>query len=191
MDPKKIFQGAVSQASGLIKHLQTSRLSLPTPCPEWDLKALLNHLTYEVLWVPELVAGKTIAEIGDKYDGNVLGEDAQGIWQTASSKALKAVEGANLNQIAHLSYADVPVGHYVAEVGTDVFIHAWDVAQAIYSTLIFDPTIAQAIYDNNISRRQEMADSGAFGMPITIAADANIQTKLLALFGRKNIEGKL
>src|SRR5579859_2218484 len=47
----------------------------PTPCAEWDVRALVNHVGGEWLWVSELMSGKTIADVGSSLDGDVLGED--------------------------------------------------------------------------------------------------------------------
>ena len=37
-----------------------------TPCTEWDVRMLVNHVAGEYLWVPEMLAGRTIAEVGDR-----------------------------------------------------------------------------------------------------------------------------
>ncbi len=37
-----------------------------TPCGEWDVRDVTNHLIYENLWAVELFAGKTIDEVGDR-----------------------------------------------------------------------------------------------------------------------------
>ena len=47
----------------------------PSVCDEWDVRALVNHIVSGNLWVPELVGGKSIADVGDRLDGDVLGDD--------------------------------------------------------------------------------------------------------------------
>ena len=49
--------------------ITSDRWSDPTPCAEWDLRMLVDHLVYETLWVPDLVAGATLAEIGEPVRG--------------------------------------------------------------------------------------------------------------------------
>ncbi|HEX2297902.1 MAG TPA: maleylpyruvate isomerase N-terminal domain-containing protein, partial [Pseudonocardiaceae bacterium] len=36
----------------------------PTPCTEWDVRALVNHLVTEQLWVPLLLDGATVEDVG-------------------------------------------------------------------------------------------------------------------------------
>lgn len=34
----------------------------PTPCTDWDVRTLVNHVTVEQLWVPPLAGGSTVAD---------------------------------------------------------------------------------------------------------------------------------
>ena len=49
-----------------------------TPCTEWDVRALVNHVLGEIRWAVPLFAGSTIAEVGDRFDGDLLGDDPVG-----------------------------------------------------------------------------------------------------------------
>ena len=55
--------------------LSPERWAGPTPCADWDVRALLNHIVYEDLWTVPLMEGATIAEVGDRYEGDLLGDD--------------------------------------------------------------------------------------------------------------------
>lgn len=185
MDPKELFEKALTQASHCISHTHEDQLANTTPCTEWDLRALINHMVYELLWVPEILAGKTIEEVGGKYDGDVLGEDLQLSWNKAAEEALGAVERADLEATVNLSYGKVTAEYYINEVGTDMCIHGWDVAQSTKCNLIIDEHLAQIIYEFLLPHKDKLAASGAFAPAISVSDFASIQTKLLALSGRR------
>lgn len=185
MDPKELFVKATEQADNCIKVVSQKQLGFSTPCTEWDLKALINHMVYELLWVPDLLAGQTVSEVGDKYDGNVTGDDFQSAWKNATAAAMEAVNNADMDQTVHLSYADVPASQYISEMAMDMCIHGWDVAQSTKCNLIIDEAVAKTIYDFLLPQRDKMAAGGAFAPALDVPEDADIQTKLLALTGRR------
>lgn len=114
--------------------------SAPTPCSDWTVRDLVNHLTAEQLWVPELLTGSTVAEVGGRLDGDVLGEDPAGAWSTAAARAREAftVPGA-LELTVHLSYGDRSALAYCAEMTVDATVHTWDLARATGGTPISRP----------------------------------------------------
>src|SRR6478735_4331117 len=64
----------------------------PTPCDDWDVRTLVNHVAVEQLWVPPLAGGSTVADIGDQLDGDQLGTDPVAAWDAAVEASLRAFE---------------------------------------------------------------------------------------------------
>jgi uncharacterized protein (TIGR03086 family) len=184
MNPKDLFHQAIAEATGCVKQVRSEQLAVATPCSEWDLRQLLNHTVYELLWVPDMLAGKTIQEVGDKYEGDVLGEDIQAAWRQATEKAIKAVDAADLEAVVHLSYGDRPARHYITEVSGDMLVHGWDIGQSIHCTLLMDKPLAEALYAFYEPQKDSLTAGGAFAAPLPVADNDDIQTKLLALLGR-------
>lgn len=184
MDPKELFRKTIQSASGCVKHVRTDEYNEPTPCSEWNLKQLLNHLVYEVVWVPPLLEGQTIEQVGDKFEGDLLGDDPVDAWQKAADAAVAAVDKSDLESIVHVSYGDIPARQYIMEMCNDVLIHGWDVGQAIHCSVIFENEVAQAIYDHMSPHMQAYRDGGFIGAEVKVPEDAPIQTKLLAIMGR-------
>jgi uncharacterized protein (TIGR03086 family) len=159
----------------------------PTPCTEWDVHDLVNHLVYECRWMPPLLEGKTIADVGEALDGDLLGQDPKGAWEAAAAEASAAVneEGA-LDRIVHLSYADRTGSEYTFEVASDLFIHGWDLARATGADERMDPEIVDFLYGTMQPVMAQLRTAGvdAFGPDVTPPEGADPQTKLLALYGR-------
>jgi len=184
MTAKELFAYALDQATAVVVQVESGQMRLPTPDTEWDVEALLRHMMYELAWVPDMVGGKTVAEVGTVYDGDLLGDDWIGSWRERQILAEKAVDGAGLTDPVHVSYGDITVEDYLWEVGNDLLIHGWDLGQGIGVSVVFDEAAAQVLYDRAVARQDELAGSGLFAPPVPVPATANVQTKLLAALGR-------
>jgi uncharacterized protein (TIGR03086 family) len=160
---------------------------LSTPCQDWDVRDLVNHMVYELLWAPEMFAGRTIEEVGDRFDGDLLGSDPQATCRSSVANAVQAVEQAGaMDQIVHLSYGDVPGRHYAFEMSNDLWIHGWDLARAIGADERIDPDAVEALYRFYEPLEDGLKASGLFGPKVEPPADADPQTKLLAVMGRRS-----
>lgn len=158
----------------------------PTPCSEWDVRTLVNHVVYELLWVPPLTAGQTVDEVGDRFDGDVLGSVPKAAWSEAVGPAFAALEADGaLETVVHLSYGDVPVGEYLGQLLTDMAVHGWDLARAIGADDVIDPETAQVLCDFWADQSEMIASSGLFAEPVEVSPDAGPEARLLGLLGRR------
>jgi uncharacterized protein (TIGR03086 family) len=158
--------------------------SAATPCTEWTVRALVNHVAGEYLWVPEMVAGRTIAEVGDRLDGDVLGDDPLQSLINARRAALAAVDGPEaLGKTVHLSFGDLPAREYVKQMALDSVIHSWDLARGIGADEALDPELVELCHASLKDSAEDWRSAGVFG-PEKAPSDDSTQAKLLALTGR-------
>jgi uncharacterized protein (TIGR03086 family) len=156
-----------------------------TPCSEWDVRALVNHLVNEALWVKPLLDGLTIAEVGDRLDGDLLGEDPRSAFDRAAAEATAAVNAPGAaDRTVHLSSGDAPASEYLGQLFADFVVHGWDLARGIGADDTIDAGFADVIYEQMKPMEDAMKSWGNYGDKIDVAETADTQTKLLALFGR-------
>ena len=187
MDAKKFFKYNLITATKIISKIRTSDFGRSTPCSDWNVKQLAAHLLYELSWVSDIVTGKTIDEVGDKYDGNLVGINLFNSWNNAASKALSSVENADLKSIAHLSFADVTNDYYIWQFGGELLIHAWDLSVGVDKPIKFNVEVANTFYRRIRPRSEELQNSGLFAPPLPTKASDPTQVKLLAIFGRSGV----
>jgi uncharacterized protein (TIGR03086 family) len=155
-----------------------------TPCTEWNVRMLVNHVAGEYLWVPELLSGRTISEVGDRLDGDVLGDDPLRTLINARGAALAAIDGPEaLETTVHLSFGDLPAAEYVKQMALDSVIHTWDLAHAIGTDEVLDPELVDLCYADLQASAEAWRAAGVFGPEKAPSYDSP-QAKLLALTGR-------
>jgi uncharacterized protein (TIGR03086 family) len=166
--------------------INNSHWGLPTPCSEWSVRDLVNHLVVEQLWVPPLLEGATVADVGDRFDGDQLDDDPVGRWTEASVAAQRALaEPGALDRHVELSYGTVNARRYCMEMASDLAIHAWDLARGLGVNDRIDPDLMAEAYEYLAPMAGALAGSGMFGTPVSVPDDADAQTRTLALTGRR------
>jgi len=189
IDSKKLFSDCLEQASQVVYQVTPADFSHKTPDSEWNVKQLLKHMYYELSWIKEIVTGRTIKEVGTKYDLLAINENIAKDWRLEGAKALRAVNEADLTTTTtvHLSYGDTKAEDYIKQVAGELAIHAWDLSIGINKPLTFNSRIVNELYDIAKPRAAMMSRSGLFDPVVNTNNDnSNMQTKLLALYGRKN-----
>jgi len=184
MSPKELYIYALDEASKIVRQVEPEQMESPTPDTEWTVHDLLQHITYELAWTADIVASKTPAEVGDKYEGELLNGDLLEAWEHYQAITRAAVEACDIHGVAHLSYTDKTVGEYLLEAGNDQLVHAWDLGQAIGISVAFDEQVARVLYEQVLARKEEFMESGLFKAPVEVGDTATTQTKLLAILGR-------
>lgn len=161
--------------------------SRPTPCPDWDLRTLLGHLTAEHLWVPRLLAGESLAEVGDDYDGDVLGSDPPAAWADAITRSLLAWAQVDDETVQiQMSFGPVTRHEYAQQMVVDLVVHGWDLARAAGLPYHPSPAAVQEALDYERPRLEGgQGWPGIFGqaMPVPDGSTDPLD-EALALTGR-------
>lgn len=166
-------------------HAVGDRWSDPTPLPGWDVRVLVNHLVNEERWTPELLGGATIEQVGDRFDGDLLGDDPVATHEHAAAAALAAVhaDGA-MEGVVHLSFGDHPRRDYALQLAADHLVHTWDLARALGVDETLDADAVTAITDWFVGAEQLYRDAGMIGPRVEVPPTAGPLTRLLSAFGR-------
>lgn len=184
-DAAGLYNRAVAFYGSRVHQVGDEQWDQPTPCTDWDVRALVNHVTVEDLWAPPLFEGKTIADVGDAFDGDQLGDDPVGRWDAASAASLAAVaRPGSMTDTVHLSFGDFPGSEYAMQLAADHLIHGWDLSVAIGADTTLESDLVDAIAAWFAPIEGAYRASGVIGTKIQVADDADAQTRLLAAFGR-------
>jgi uncharacterized protein (TIGR03086 family) len=177
---------AVAEFGSRVHTIKHDQWDDPTPCTGWDVRTLVNHLVNEQLWVPPLMSGATVADVGDALDGDLLGDDPVAAWDAAAAASSAALhEPGALERTVHLSFADVPGSVYAWQLIGDLTIHAWDLARGIGADDRLDSDLAAEVMVRLEPDVATYASYGLFSAPTALPADADVQSRLIAMSGRQ------
>ncbi len=157
-----------------------------TPCTDWSVRDLVNHLAVEQLWVPNLLAGATLDEVGTRYDGDVLGDDPLSVWEKASAAAREAwLSPGALRRTVHVSFGLVPAEEYGWQMTLDLAVHGWDLATALGRPNPVPDVLAGRLLDVLRPMIDDWQGLGLFDPPVAAGRNAAAPDRLVALLGRR------
>ncbi|MGP3984969.1 TIGR03086 family metal-binding protein [Streptomyces sp. KR80] len=186
MDLLEAFDRGREEFGRRVHRVSADQWSADTPCTEWTVRDLVNHVTGEHLWAPWLLRGATLTEVGDRFDGDVLGDDPVGVWDRAEKESSAAFHrpGA-LDLEVHTSGGLTAATDYGWQMTSDLAVHAWDLARGIGDDDTLAEDLAAAVYAYLEPRADSWRGAGVFGPPVKVPDSARVQDRLVALLGRQ------
>ncbi|QBR93208.1 TIGR03086 family metal-binding protein [Nocardioides euryhalodurans] len=189
MDQEIAYRRAVDGWTARVEAVGPDQWALPTPCEDWDVRALVNHVVGEDRWTDPLMRGSTIEEVGDRLDGDLLGDDPRRAAADAAAEAIRAVADRLPTQgTVRLSYGEERMEEYVAQLTADHLVHAWDLAAATGSDTSLDDDLVAAVAEWFAEREELYRSAGMIAPRVEVAGDG--QAELLARFGRSSRWGR-
>jgi uncharacterized protein (TIGR03086 family) len=184
MDAIELYRRTTAEWLARVDQIGAEQWNARTPCAEWDVRALVNHVVGEQRWLPPLMAGATIAEVGDRFDGDVLGDDPLAAARDAAAAADAAVPAAvEEKRTVQLSFGESGADEYARGVAADQLVHGWDLAAAIGADRRLDPEVVAAVAEW-YGPIEESYRSGGQVAPRPAVSGDDPQAALLAAFGR-------
>lgn len=176
---------AVENTQRVIDGISPDQLHRPTPCADWDVAGLLQHVIAGNWWVAPLVEGQTIEEVGDRYDGDLVGDDPSASYRSSGEAAVAAFNAPGaMDAPCAVSYGPVPGSIYCGHRFIDVLVHGWDLAVGTGGDTELPDELVETCIAVVLPQLEMLAGSAMFGGAHDPGADVAPQTRLLTLLGR-------
>ena len=184
-DIAALHRRALESTRVVVVGLDPTRWEASTPCEEWTIRELLNHVIAGNWWAARLASGASIADVGTELDGDQIGADPRSSYDASADAAARAFEvpGA-LEASCAVSYGPVPGSVYAGHRFIDVLIHGWDLAVASGQDTTLAPDLVEGAWQVLEPQMDMLRTSGMFGDDLEIPDDADAETRLLMTLGR-------
>lgn len=150
------------------------------------VRDLLATHAYDDAWVPDMVAGRSMDEVGvDAYDGDLLGDEPAAAFAAIVERACEAVLAVeDLDRTVHTSFGDFPLREYLWQVTGFRGLRAWDFARLVGADTTLPPDLVRGMWQEISPVAEQWRSMGVFGPAVSVPADAPLQDRLLGLVGR-------
>jgi uncharacterized protein (TIGR03086 family) len=188
MELHEMMATAGRAAVEVANNVKPDQLGLPTPCQDWDVRALVNHLMFWSAFRSELAARKQTAPADDpiteETDFTRDGEWATTLeTQLGRATAAWAEPGATEGNTG-LAGGSMPAPVIGMMMVGELVVHGWDLATATGQRLEVDDEIVLAVHQATGAMADQGRSYGVFGDEVPVAAGASPLDKVLGVSGR-------
>ncbi|MFE3403467.1 TIGR03086 family metal-binding protein [Streptomyces anulatus] len=176
----ELLESAADRALPVVRGIDDGQLGGGTPCAEYDVRALVNHLFQVVVnfqalaareevdfgQVPEFVAGDWRGRFGD---------------ETARLVEAWSVPGVEEGTTGRMGLPARTVGLMVLG---DLTVHAWDLARATGADFVPEESVVDELGPGLAAMAPQAREMKVFGEPFPVGEGASAFERLLAVTGR-------
>ena len=189
MDPYTALERAVSSTEHIVKGIRRKDLSAPTPCTEWTVKQLLNHLV-GTLWLADGLFNdrkpRYAVAPGALPKSDLVGDDPTKAYARASRAALDAAATEGTIERLHATpLGDMPGVALAGFTTLDVLVHGWDLARATGQDEELDDDIVAFVTAFAKQAITDQTRGPTIGPAVRAPKGATPTQKLVAYLGRR------
>lgn len=151
------------------------------------LRQVIGYHAYDEAWMPDMLAGRTMDEVGrDRFDGDLLGDDPRAAFAALVERAVAAAgQVEDLDRVVHWSYGDFPLREGIWHPISFRGLRTVDLARVVGVDDTLDPVLVRAMWDEFLPQAETWRAMGVFGPRVEVPDDAPLQERLLGLTGRQ------
>jgi len=185
MNAIALHDRALDALGTTIERVDPSQFDDPTPCAEFDVRALLNHViggNYRFVAIARGEAGAAVPATGD-----FVTDDAVTPYRESAAALSQAwADPSVLERTAHMPFGDFP-GEFALGIHiVEAVVHSWDLAKATGQPTELDPVLCDAAWQRSKDIDDTFRGPGRpFGPAVATPPDATATEKLMGWLGRQ------
>lgn len=182
MHPQALAQ-CQAIAQDVLSNVTADQMELATPCAEWNVGQLIDHLVGSQNWGAATMQGVP----PEAADGASQGDYMASFQQAAQTCLDCFSEDGALDKMVNPGFGDMPGAAMMGLMMSDTFQHAWDLATATGQDNNLNSEMAGQILEASKQMIQpafRSEEGSIFGMEQQAPEGASAATQLAAFLGR-------
>jgi hypothetical protein len=154
MTETELFLASDADLRSVIDRLTPDQLTRRMPqdwssTPDPTLRDIVVSHLYDESWVPDVIAGRTAEEVGDRWAGDLAGDDVIAAYDRANDLATAAVRSAfpdgvvPADAVAHFTYGDFPLVEGLVHIASYRAFQAWLIAKEVGIPFHLSPAVIE------------------------------------------------
>jgi uncharacterized protein (TIGR03086 family) len=178
-----LLASAISYALGACVQVAPGELTRPTPCAEWDLKALLAHLARSMADLESALRTGHLDLDPHASAPEPDGGDAVEMLRDQAANLLFACYAHHgPDRFVLVGGLPLPAGIVACTGAVEIAVHGWDVSAARGRGGSIPPALAARLF--RLGPLLVTGREGLFGAPVRVPAQASPGDQLVAYLGR-------
>ncbi|KAA6222633.1 TIGR03086 family protein [Streptomyces albofaciens JCM 4342] len=183
-DPQRalyVYERVAAHVTALVDAVPEEALERPTPCDDWTVRQLIDHMTWENLMITSIArdAPRTDPDAGH------LGDDHTAAFQASVDALLAAFTGTGMLERTYGPY-EAPGALFAQQAAVELLAHGWDLARALGASTDLAPKVADEVLEaaRGIYGAAPRTEGGSFAPERPAPAAAGGADRLAAYLGR-------
>jgi uncharacterized protein (TIGR03086 family) len=181
MDDMVLLEGILTKTGNLLEGVGDDQWSKPTPCPDYDVDALVNHI---VGWVQVFEAGSNERAFEGDPTAYRHGEDPADDFRAAATSLVAGWREHGVDREVHVSSGKSPGSMVFNMTLMEYLTHGWDLATATGQPIPFTDEEGALVLEKAEQTLPNEYRGDAFGAIVEVDDDAPGVDRLVAFMGR-------
>jgi uncharacterized protein (TIGR03086 family) len=184
MDPLARLQAAIAQAQPIVSGASPDDYHLPTPCTEWNVRQLINHMISALVMFRDVGLHGSVDPAALEQD--LIAGDGAGSFAAMGAAALEAWSSqGRIDGTAALPFGEFPAQFALQLPAMDMVVHGWDLATATRQQVAWDRELVAETLAFSLATFTTPEFRGVdFAPAQEVAQDADDMSRLVAFLGR-------
>jgi uncharacterized protein (TIGR03086 family) len=184
-DIVKMHDRALEATTAIVANADPASFGKRTPCAEFDVRALLNHMIAGNYRFERIAHGEPATSV--PATGDFVRDDALTPYRRSAAAVSEAwADPSALDRTAQLPFGEFPGAFALGIHTVETIVHGWDLAKATGQPTELDPDLYTVAWQNSKDIDETFRGPGRpFGPAVTPRPGASDTDTLMAWLGRE------